>query len=114
MEFVTIKDEEFVRDTLLKSIVKIEIDKIEDANIVIRIRLDDSTVTSPITIKKINLVSILNAEIKKEILEYAITNIKLSNLEQDEKTIEISGPGYVWLNHTATDDDIFEMFEVKK
>ena len=114
-DFVSIKDEDFITDILSKSIEKIVKDKVYGADdLVVRIQLDDNTWISSVHISKRDLVSILDENTKKEILDYLVTNIEIQNLEKEKKEIIISGPGYVWSKEQATDDDLLRMLGLKE
>lgn len=113
-DFVSIKDEDFITNILSKNIEKIVKDKVYGADdLIVRIQLDDNTWISSVHISKKDLLSILDENTKKEILDYSVTNIEIQNLEKEKKII-ISGPGYVWSKEQATDDDLLSMFELKE
>lgn len=117
---VTLKDEKIITDILSKNIVKIIADNIEGPNLVTSIQLADTTWQCQVYIPAEKLISILDENTKKEMLEYLIKDIKIRNPEGETTEVTILGyycgnPDFCYyINQKTTDEELLEMFELKE
>lgn len=113
-EFVTLKDKKIITDILSKNITKIVIDNIDESNFVTSIQLSDTTWQQNIYISIEKLISVLDENSKKEMLNHLIKDIRIGNLKEKTVEVTINGQGFCYTNTQATDDELFEMFELKE
>lgn len=111
--FVSLKDEKMITDILSNSIVRITIDFIQDKNFVTTIQYADDTARTGICIPAKEFVSILDENSKKIMLNDSIKNIILGNSDEDVKKIIIRSLCYYY-DGDISDDELFEMFELKE
>ena len=111
---VTVIDKEIITDILSRSIDKIVIDNIEGPNFVTSILLADNTWQSQVYIPAEKLISILDENSKKEMLDYLIKDIKMGNPEGKTTEVTISSSCFLYTNPQATDEELLGIFELKE
>ena len=111
--FVSLKNEKVIADILSNNIVGITIDCIQDKNFVVTIQYADDTFRTGICIPIKRFISILDETSKKIILNDLVKDIKLENSVGDIKKIVITSKAYVY-NEDMSEDELFEMFELKE
>ena len=111
--FVSLKDEEVITDILSNNIKGITIDFIQDKNFVVTIQYADDTFRTGICIPIKRFISILDKTSKKIVLDDLVKDIRLKNSIGDTKEIIITCQGYSY-QEDVSDDELFEMFEVKE
>lgn len=113
--FVSLKDEKAIADILSKGIEKVVIDFTQDLKVGITTIyfLNDGFQSDVITSKE-SLISLLNEECKKKILNNCVESIELTEFGGNKKQIVISGPGFCYVDEKESEDELMEMFELKE
>ena len=111
---VSIIDKQIITDILSRNIESIVIDSIENENFVTTIELKNAKCQQKVYISTKSLISILDENSKKEMLENIINNIKIKNLEKETTRVEISSEDFLYINLKTTDEKLLEIFELKE
>ena len=113
--FVSLKDEKAITDILSKGIEKVVIDFTQDLKVgITTIYFSNDGFQSDVITSKESLISSLNEECKKKILNNCVESIELTEFGGNKKQIVISGPGFCYVDEKESDDELMEMFELKE
>ncbi len=113
--FVSLKDEKAITDILSKGIEKVVIDFTQDLKVgITTIYFSNDGFQSDVITSKESLISSLNEECKKKILNNCVESIELTEFGGNKKQIVISGPGFCYVDEKESEDELMEMFELKE
>lgn len=113
--FVSLKNEKVITDILSKSIEKVVIDFTQDLKVgITTIYFSNDGFQSNVITSKESLISSLDEECKKKILNSCVESIELTEFGGNKKQIVISGPGFCYVDQKASEDELLEMFELKE
>ena len=113
--FVSLKDEKAITDILSKSIEKVVIDFTQDLKVgITTIYFSNDGFQSDVITSKESLISSLDEECKKKILNNCVESIELTEFGGNKKQIVISGPGFCYVDEKKSEDEMLEMFELKE
>ena len=113
--FVSLKDEKAITDILSKGIEKVVIDFTLDLKVgITTIYFSNDGFQSDVITSKESLISSLNEECKKKILNNCVESIELTEFGGNKKQIVISGPGFCYVDEKESEDELMEMFELKE
>ena len=113
--FVSLKDEKAITDILSKGIEKVVIDFKQDLKVgITTIYFSNDGFQSDVITSKESLISSLNEECKKKILNNCVESIELTEFGGNKKQIVISGPGFCYVDEKESEDELMEMFELKE
>lgn len=112
-ESVSIIDKEIILNILSKNIKKITIDDNGGSNFVTSIQLGNAKIQSKVYIPAEKLISILDENSKKEMLEHLVENIKIGNLEGTTE-VEIVAANFLYTNLQTTDAELLQIFDLKE
>lgn len=113
--FVSLKDEKAITDILSKGIEKVVIDFTQDLKVgITTIYFSNDGFQSDVITSKESLISSLNEECKKKILNNCVESIELTEFGGNKKQIVISGPGFCYVDEKESEDELLEMVELKE
>lgn len=113
--FVSLKDEKAITDILSKGIEKVVIDFTQDLKVgITTIYFSNDGFQSDVITSKESLISSLDEECKKKILNNCVESIELTEFGGNKKQIVISGPGFCYVDEKESEDELLEMFELKE
>ena len=113
--FVSLKDEKAITDILSKGIEKVVIDFTQDLKVgITTIYFSNDGFQSDVITSKESLISSLDEECKKKILNNCVESIELTEFGGNKKQIVISGPGFCYVDEKKSEDEMLEMFELKE
>lgn len=113
-ENLIIKDEKIILDILGKNIAKLVVDEANEDGLVTSIMLKNDTLISPVLISQEKLISILDEDTKRKMVDETLTSISLENPKEDVMKITIKGNNYNYENMKITKQSLLEMFELKE
>lgn len=113
--FVSLKDEKAITDILSKGIEKVVIDFTQYLKVgITTIYFSNDGFQSDVITSKESLISSLDEECKKKILNNCVESIELTEFGGNKKQIVISGPGFCYVDEKKSEDEMLEMFELKE
>ena len=113
-ENLIIKDEKVILDILGKNIAKLIVDEANEEGLLTSIMLENNAWICQVPISQEKLISILDEDTKRKMVDEILTSISLESPKEDVMKVTIKGNNYCYENTKITKQSLFEMFELKE